>query len=595
MLDYIEFLLENVGDDIPFYFSFELRKILKNIISSKKEGYEVAEFLLSKHLSEDYDDDMNYVDVTKTNDKLSFISMNRVKRFWDKGEEDPGMSFKSWSQRMWYDQESGIGIKKKVWSEQRTDIFVGRFVNRVYLKSKSSIGSSDLEKFVNLYKSTYDKFNSKFSMFEVVKGEDIKKWYLKSNYEIQSGQLGSSCMRHDRCQEYFGIYVENPEVVSLLILKNEDETKIKGRALIWKLKSGETFMDRIYTNKDSDIILFEEWGEKNGILIKGEVTHSKLMDFEVQLFKSEFDYYPYLDTFMFLNVNKKILSPNEDLWPGQGYIKLDSTEGEYLSDDMVYSEYEGEYIQRDDAVFCERREEWVSRDNATYLEYVGEWAHPNDDISHSKYDGDSYYSSDVVYSNILESDILFDDAISIILNNDLYDDYIHKDFEKSLVEVEIEGEKYFAPKERLVNWNGKYIFIDQYVDIIEKEEFEEVSKEEFENYILNLKISIDKNNTLLYKYDLNKMRDPLSDIYDLIKIIILTTEEIKKGGISSLSLRGSITNHPLYDTLPDNIKRKITGFLTSDFSRKIFNFTRSVASDIIKDPKMFKYYLEKTT
>ena len=590
ILSYIEYLFENIEDKIPLYFSFELRKVLKDIISSKKEGYEVAEFLLKKHLSEDHEDDANYIDITKTNDKLSFISMNRVKRFWDKGEENPGMSFKDWSQRMWYDQESGIDIKKKVWVDQRTEVFVGRFVNRVYEKSKSSISSSNLEKFVNLYKSTYDKFNSKFSMFEIVKGEQIKKWYLKDNYETQLGQLGSSCMRHLSCQNYFGIYVENPEVVSLLILKNDDGDKIKGRALIWKLKNGETFMDRIYTNKDSDMILFEEFGEKNGILTKSEINYLKLRNLEVKLEEAKFDYYPYLDTFICLNVDEKTLSPNEDLWPGEGYIKLDSTSGSYTRADVVWSEYNGDWILREDAVFCERREEWVYRSDATYLEYVDEWAHPNDEISYSKYNGDNYYYQDVVHSNILGSDILFDDAISIVINRRLDDDYIHKDFEKTLINIEIEGESYKVPSEKIINWKGENIFRDEYIDLIKNEKIEEVSEKDFEEYILNLRIDIDKNRIILSKYDLYYMGYPLSDFYDFIKILILESENIKRDGLTSIRL--SITKNKLYDNLKEHVKESAFG---SKFCTKMWTVTRSLVSHIIKDPKMLKHYLERTT
>lgn len=593
ILNYIEYLFENVDEKIPFYLSKELRNILKNIFNSKKEGYEVAQFLLKKNLSEDYEDDANYIDITKTNDKLSFISMNRSKRFWEKGEENPGMTFKDWSRRMWYDQE--IDVKKKVWKEQRTEVFVGRFVNRVYQKSKSSISSSELEKFVNLYKSAYDRYKDVFSRFEIVKGEEIKKWYLMDNYETLYGQLGASCMRFKSKQDFFDIYIKNPEVVSLLILKSEDELKISGRALLWKLTNGEIFMDRIYTNKDSDIILFEEYGNKNNWLVKSEILYAKLKKLTVELSESKFEYYPYLDTFAYLNVDEKLLATDEDLWPGQGYIKLDSTEGEYASDDLVWSEWDGDWLDRDNAVFCERHGEWVSSYNATYLEYVGEWAHPNEDISHSNYDGENYYAQDVVFSNIMDSDILFDDAISIIINDDLDDDYIHKDFEKSLVEVEIEGleGKYLAPKEKLVNWKGKYIFIEQYVDIIKKEEFEEVSDDEFKEYILNLDISIDKNNVLLSRFNFDRM--DISVIYDLIKILILSSKEIKeKGGVSRQLLRQSITDHPLYENIPEKIKRLIEGFL----SKTVYNswlFTRAIVSDIIKDPKMFKYYLEKTT
>jgi hypothetical protein len=457
MLKYIEFLLENVGDDIPFYFSFELRKILKNIISSKKEGYEVAEFLLSKHLSEDYDDDINYVDVTKTNDKLSFISMNRVKRFWDKGEEDPGMSFKSWSQRMWYDQESGIGIKKKVWSEQRTDIFVGRFVNRVYLKSKSSISSSDLEKFVNLYKSTYDKFNSKFSMFEVVKGEDIKKWYLKTNYEIQSGQLGSSCMRHDRCQEYFGIYVENPEVCQLLILNDKDPDKISGRALIWTLTSGEKYMDRPYTNHDADINLFNDYARKHKIRTDSD-------DLEVKVKAKDYGQYPYMDSLHYFNPKTGILTTDDSVYPHPDWIMLKKTDGSYQSGECVFSKYLDRYILEEEAVWAEDLEDWITKDDAVYVDSEDAWYseeymdNSNDNVVYCSWADVNEFEHKCVYSTFLNSWLIKDDSKEVWVNRS-QEEWVPKTARYLSAVVEIDGEMKDCLVSAIVqDKNGKWQF-----------------------------------------------------------------------------------------------------------------------------------------
>jgi hypothetical protein len=84
------------------------------------------------------------------------------------------------------------------------------------------------------------------------KGETIRKNYLGNNYLSGGHGLNSSCMRYDRCQSFFDIYVNNP-IVSLATLYFKD--KVASRALLWKV--GETiYHDRIYSaTSESDNIM----------------------------------------------------------------------------------------------------------------------------------------------------------------------------------------------------------------------------------------------------------------------------------------------------------------------------------------------------
>ena len=67
-------------------------------------------------------------------------------------------------------------------------------------------------------------------------------------------------MRHKECQGYFDIYTENTDKVSMIILMSEeDPTKICGRAILWLDDKRRRFMDRIYTIRNSDILLFKEY------------------------------------------------------------------------------------------------------------------------------------------------------------------------------------------------------------------------------------------------------------------------------------------------------------------------------------------------
>ena len=166
---------------------------------------------------------------------------------------------------------------------RRSDVKIGRFVNKILdicKKNGKSIPGykkftdSDVEKFVNAYTARVLFELSAFDRFEIVKGEEIKKWYHESNYAGQGGQLNNSCMRFGRCQGFFKIYTDNPEVCQLLILKDETGKKIEGRALLWTTVDGKKFMDRIYTSKDSFIKLFSKWAKDNSYIDKGQETHN---------------------------------------------------------------------------------------------------------------------------------------------------------------------------------------------------------------------------------------------------------------------------------------------------------------------------------
>ena len=112
------------------------------------------------------------------------------------------------------------------------------------MDENSHATASIIKKFNNAVKSKRENI---FKDFKIVKDEDIRKYYLYESYESDNHTLGGSCMRYEKCQKYLDIYVKNPEVCQLLILKSDDDKdKIKGRALIWKLTNGEYYMDRIY-------------------------------------------------------------------------------------------------------------------------------------------------------------------------------------------------------------------------------------------------------------------------------------------------------------------------------------------------------------
>ena len=172
---------------------------------------------------------------------------------------------------------------------------------------------------------------------------------LEDNYQFRKGQLGSSCMRYKKCQGYLDIYVDNPESCNLLIMYSDlNKSKISGRAIIWKVSDKLTIMDRIYTINDYDIQVFKKYAEE-----KGWETVDKIRStVKIPLKKSNFSQYPYVDNFFILNYIEGYLTDEEERWPEEGFYKLQNTDGGYRSDDGVWSEYHGTYLNREDAVWC---------------------------------------------------------------------------------------------------------------------------------------------------------------------------------------------------------------------------------------------------
>lgn len=234
---------------------------------------------------------------------------------------------------------------KKVWTTNRNPIKIGRLVRALLRSGKITATDKEIEDFVNSYKSSIDILNDAFLKFDIVEGEKISELYSHKNYSSMEGTLGNSCMA-DVESYYFHIYVSNPDVCKLVVLYDDDgslsegkykSSKIKGRALLWTTREGDIFMDRIYTNNDSDVDLFKKFADKKGWWHKksqnsdrsfyaerGSETKEPIYVVDLQKWDDNF---PYLDTLSYFNSGTGELSnDNEDI--SANYI-LNSTEGYY--------------------------------------------------------------------------------------------------------------------------------------------------------------------------------------------------------------------------------------------------------------------------
>ena len=206
-----------------------------------------------------------------------------------------------------------------------------------------------LEKDVEMKSESFIKTFESFETdekIELVDGEEIRKCYLKDNYEEIKGTLGLSTMGSKECQPYLNIYVENPEVCKLLILKG-DTDKVRARALVWTLTDGSKYLDRIsYIDKDDESILLQ-WGEDNGITKSyGPSSASQFKQFmngigDIKLKNCKFDEYPYLDTFKYLNCNTGILSDSVCV----GCYALVESDGTYEIVDEEYAKWINDQIE----------------------------------------------------------------------------------------------------------------------------------------------------------------------------------------------------------------------------------------------------------
>jgi hypothetical protein len=340
----VSLVLENDLNSSP-EFLMRLQKI--------KDRSKVADVLYQLFYSEYYfvkDLPQNWIDVTNEPEMISFLSDQRAKRTPMQWDEDNSK---------YYDIPG------------RGQIRIGRFAqallsNPDFIEDLQTgdielpeLTPRDYEEFVNLYKSEFTVVSNEFKL---IKGDEISYYYYIYNHAYgDKGQLGSSCMRYTKCQEYFSIYQKNPEVCQLLAYVNQDN-KVLGRALVWKLEKkvdgcpAEYFMDRVYCGNDSDMIKFKNYAKEKGWVMKDRnnsgIVESLFFNYNntvilshiiVQLKDFRFKKYPFVDTLSFLHLGNGKLHNAK----GKNTLELTSTGGDSYEniDDDSRSSYMKELLR----------------------------------------------------------------------------------------------------------------------------------------------------------------------------------------------------------------------------------------------------------
>lgn len=239
-----------------------------------------------------------------------------------------------------------------IYSKYRNIIKIGRLIRAILTTAKVPFTDKEVEEFVNSYKAAYDMMHDAFLKFKLVNGDEITHWYHINQYETDESTLGGSCMA-DVPPNWLDIYSKNPSVCSLLILFSDngyiingkyESKKIKGRALVWKTDQGETFMDRVYYNNDSDVSLFKSYAFDKGWWCRAtqnsgnnfNITNgsvSKVAEYSVKLDNAKFDNYPYVDSLRLINFEDKLIANTSNIMIKVGSSGplgiLVSTDGEW--------------------------------------------------------------------------------------------------------------------------------------------------------------------------------------------------------------------------------------------------------------------------
>lgn len=308
----------------------------------------------------------------------------------------------------------------------------------------------------------------------VCNGELIPLYYNQDAYAREAGgNLINSCMRHVD-EDYFEIFSENPNTVSLIVLLDA-EHKVHGRALLWKTDQG-LCMDTVYSS-DSLKSVFTNFAKANGISYKsnhschwsefdlnGEGRNNNSSRVTAQLNNFDLSYYPYMDTMMYLCMNTGRISNQESGF--SEYRTLRCTDGSFEEsnsqvecidggmvdeDDAIYVDYRNNngryvcgYVRYDDAY--ETREGWRLTEDCAYIRRRRE-----------------YYcldSDDIVYVDIHDEHMHIDDvtflrdgtAIPYDMAKELSNgEYVHEDDA-----VELHDGTWEEESDTVVMWDGQY-------------------------------------------------------------------------------------------------------------------------------------------
>lgn len=362
---------------VNLFASQRLIELLSNI--EHKISYDLSESIRYRQYVR-----VSYLDFGSTNDTISFISSNKL--------DEIQKNHNNWAELVWKEKRSEMKVGKLI------KLLFGQVYPINHPKGEPiPKPRNDIESFVNKFKAEREK-NVNYNRFELIKGKDFHYWYSQDNYSRfvhDETTLGRSCLRYNKSSKFLKMYSENPEIFSLLILK-DDANKLRGRAIVWNLHEpkGRIYMDRIYSVNDFDVELFKNYAKERGWLYKERQTYGwennivdskdgKVYSWNDMLLSctlkkspgNHYKYYPYLDTLSIYNRETKVLCNDGELRQNKPYFVLNDYQGSYNVEfddtERVFSIIYDERISRDDATYTEIDQSWVYSHDAVYVSNTG--------------------------------------------------------------------------------------------------------------------------------------------------------------------------------------------------------------------------------
>lgn len=374
----------------------DLRKVLLQI----KNNY-ISSYLLLEDIDDNIlnhpEKEFNYIDLSHTTKgHLSYLTKEKI----DKIEASENKDF--WEVKVRYHSRPGSLVKKMF-----------------------KVPDYQIESFTTQLLSIVDP--PIYSM-KVIKGEDIAKYYSHAEHAQPYGSLGSSCMKMSP-REYFDIYVHNPNQINMLVMFDHHD-KVMGRAILWN-GNGFKLMDRIYICNDTYLTYFYNWAIENNCYYKEFNTWNTpkhlmfnnekvIKEFEITLDKTQFNHYPYLDTFKWLDrMDKKIYNYIPAKYKDEKYLD-EKYLPEYDGDMVVISDHQGGSFEHDYFKFCD----------------MTHYCNLKSDIMHLDYLGMDVYTGETIHSHTLNKYIYREHAV---INNDIRDYVFIPEYDKfndaSLIEA----------------------------------------------------------------------------------------------------------------------------------------------------------------
>jgi len=342
---------------------------LRDLLTQFESESVVAQKLLYRRIdnSQLVEDFVNFISISDSDkSKISYLTNSRIEQIRNDSDSD------YWT------------------TKKRFHCKPGAFVSKIF----NEISQKEIENFSTLFKAYSNK---KEFEFKVVSGEDIRKYYYHEMYSSNSGSLGSSCMKYNKCQNYFDIYVNNSQV-KLLIMTSPNSELIVGRALLWDIEP-QKIMDRVYTIQDEDYLThFKKWAKDNGYLTKTHQnwgasslfeskSESLELQIDIQLDKFVFSKYPYLDTFKWLDLKTGKLSnykPEHFTNNTDRYLLLSNPDGEWYECDYIKFDHIDRQWRYPGDLICYDGQNYTTDRNLNYSETLDSWLLK----SESHFDGD---------------------------------------------------------------------------------------------------------------------------------------------------------------------------------------------------------------